>query len=86
MHYYQQWVIKDKPSLISFNVLLNASIKADNMKLVAFFFKQMRDHRIEPDIVTYSILIKCFCKNQMIEIALQLFGTFKLKFKPDEIL
>jgi pentatricopeptide repeat protein len=46
----------------------------------------MRGHTIEPDIVTYSILIKCFCKNQLIEIALQLFSTYKLKFKPDEIL
>jgi len=46
----------------------------------------MRAQKVDLDIVTYSILIKCFCKNQLIEVALQLFETLKLTFRPDEIL
>lgn len=51
-----------------------------------FFFNQLKYLNIELDLVTYSILIKCLCKNQLIDTALQLFEVLKYNYVPDGML
>ncbi|KAF3323533.1 pentatricopeptide repeat-containing protein [Carex littledalei] len=53
-----------KPNLITSNILLSGWKSVEE---VESFFKEMRDLKIKPDLVTYNCLIDVYCKNRQME-------------------
>lgn len=62
------------PNTITFNSLLDCCVRCFDMPLAASIFNDMqtgRSHGIKPDLITYSTMIKGYCKDRNIEQALE---------------
>ena len=80
---------KAQPNLITYNCIIDACVKADNIALASELFNELLDSSsyLKPDLITYSTLIKGLCRQKDIETAyyyLNLMQSFGIK--PDEAL
>ncbi len=55
-----------KPSIISFTILMNASIAANDIDRAFDTFHLMRSHVAKPSRVTFNSLIHGYCDNRYI--------------------
>lgn len=66
--------IADGNCLFSYNAILNVLVKGNRISLAQSFFDEMvNDAAVKPDVSTYSIMIKGYCKIGMIENARKVF-------------
>ena len=75
-------------NLIAYNTLLDARAKLFVIKRATQFLKSMRESGIEPDLITYSILVKGYCAEGDLDRALRIPEATKCgdKHAPDEIM
>ncbi|KAG2542625.1 putative pentatricopeptide repeat-containing protein At1g02420 [Panicum virgatum] len=67
----------------TFNILLSGWKSAEDAEA---FFAEMRELGVEPDLVTYNILIDCHCKNRDVQRAYKLLDEMREKdISPDAI-
>ena len=87
------------PNDVTFNSLIDAYMRQNNMNKVFLLLSQMQQYHIKPDNFTYTTIIKGLNKdsfssnknnqnnkNSEIDLAFQLFEKVKQISKPDEIL
>ena len=55
---------------ITYNTMLDACAKCNAMEKASLLLEDMRETNIEPDIITYSTIIKGYCLNGDVERAL----------------
>ncbi len=46
------------PNIITYNSMLDAAVKGNNMKVAEDIFSEMK-LKIKPDLISYATLIKC---------------------------
>jgi len=75
-------------NLITHNTLLDACARACIMKRASQFLEDMEVSGIEPDIITYSTLVKGYCMEGNVDRAFRIVADMKRKDKlaPDEIM
>lgn len=78
-----------RPNHVTYNTILNAFAQCKAMHRVPQLLKEMReaDPPMEPDIVTYSTIVKGYCSAGSLDEALDLFKAMKAttSIKPDEV-
>jgi len=77
------------PNLITYNCMIDACVKCDNMIKALEIFEEMTNgnRAIYPDLITYSTMIKGFCKQKNIEKAYHFLNLIlNNKITPDEAL
>lgn len=78
-----------KPNAITYNTILNAFAQCKAMHRAPMLLQEMRDAQppIEPDIVTYSTIVKGYCASGELDKALSLHKVMKqdANLKPDEV-
>lgn len=79
-----------RPNTITFNTILNAFAQCAAMDRVPALLEDMRSVTppVEPDLVTYSTLVKGFCHNGDLDRGLKIWTdmTANGKFAPDEVM
>merc|ERR1719356_1520053 len=86
---YQEMQARGIPcNTITFNTLLDACAKACAMKKASQLLEEMGQSSAEPDLITYSTLIKGFCAEGDVDRAFHILDEMKRdgKFSPDEIM
>ncbi|KAF8641695.1 hypothetical protein HU200_067717 [Digitaria exilis] len=68
------------PGVYAFNFLLTALGRAGNLRGMTELFTSMRDASVQPDVITYAILINGLCKAGRVEEALKVLGRMS---RPD---
>merc|ERR1719373_637755 len=73
---------------ITYNTLLDACAKACSMSKASQLLEDMGESCVEPDIITYSTLVKGYCAEGDVERAFHILEEMKRdsKFSPDEIM
>merc|ERR1719373_111461 len=73
---------------ITYNTLLDACAKACAMNKASQLLEDMGESCVEPDIITYSTLVKGYCAEGDVERAFHILEEMKRdsKFSPDEIM
>merc|ERR1719373_1037055 len=73
---------------ITYNTLLDACAKACSMSKASQLLEDMGDSGAEPDIITYSTLVKGYCAEGDVDRAFHILDEMKRdnKFSPDEIM
>lgn len=61
---------KSAPNIITFNSVIDCCVRCQEMKEAWSIFQQMSHNEIEPDLITFSTLIKGYCRVKNIEMAL----------------
>lgn len=80
---------KAQPNQITYNCTIDACVKADNLAKASELFEELNsnDKGMRPDLITYSTLIKGFCRQKNIDKAYYyLTHMQKQNIKPDEAL
>jgi len=86
---YQEMRDRGVPfNTISYNTMLDCCAKNGGMDRVPMFLENMKADKIEPDIITYSTIIKGYCLAGDIDRAFDVMTEMKrdCKLTPDEIL
>lgn len=63
---------KIKPNNVTYNSLLDCCVRCSNMITASRVFDEMTMSTTKPDLITYSTMIKGYCKERNIERALEL--------------
>jgi len=73
---------------ITYNTMLDACAKCCSMDRTSNLLEDMRESSVEPDIITYSTIVKGYCLEGDVDRAFQVLEDMKSddKFAPDEIL
>ncbi|KAJ4708977.1 Pentatricopeptide repeat [Melia azedarach] len=72
--------IENGNCLFSYNSLLDVLVGANRIKLAEAFFDQvMKDNAVQPDVSTYTMMIRGYCKLGMIESAKKVFDEMAVK-------
>merc|ERR1719274_412747 len=73
---------------VSYNTMIDANARTGNMAKAAELFSSMNAHRVSPDVITYSTLVKGYCQAGDIDMGFQVLRemTQSGKHDPDEIL
>jgi len=83
----QRGIAKNK---ITYNTILNSMALCGQMHRVPDVLRDMReaDPRVDPDVVTYSTIIKGYCKASDVDKGLELFNQMRVeaKLEPDELM
>lgn len=76
-----------KPSQSTFNALIDACARNSTMSKVPGLMDGMREHGFEPNLITYSSVIKGFCQQGDVQAALQTLEELRKRprVKADEI-
>lgn len=53
-----------RPNQITYNCIINACIKSDQIQKANDIFEEMKQNNFKPDLITYSTLIKGFCSKR----------------------
>ena len=70
-----------RPTLLQFNIFVDSMAKSDNPALCLKYFRIMQDkYTIEPDIVSFSALLKSFRRQGMITEAEEILTEMKIKY------
>lgn len=72
--------IENGKCLFSYNSVLGVLVRGSRMKLAEAFFDQMfKDNVVQPDVSTYTTMIRGFCKMGMIENAKKVFDEMMVE-------
>merc|ERR1719146_189464 len=73
---------------ISYNTMLDACARCSSMGRVSNILEDMKASAVEPDIITYSTIVKGYCQAGDVDKGFQVLEEMKRdsKFAPDEIL
>ena len=58
---------KIRPNNVTFNSLIDCCIRCNALMKAKEVFEEMKKSTIRPDLITYSTMIKGFCKEKNIE-------------------
>jgi len=74
-------------SLAAYNTLIDACTRSSDMARVPQILEDMANDGLEPNIVTYSTIIKGYCLENRLEKAMELLQEMKqsTRYRPDEI-
>jgi len=75
-------------SIATFNALVDACARSNEMTRVPKLLEDMQKANIEPNLITYSAIVKGYCQENKLEKALELLETMKqtTTLVPDEIM
>jgi pentatricopeptide repeat protein len=75
-------------SIVTFNTLVDACSRSNEMNRIPDLLQSMVSQGIEPNLITYSAILKGYCQENRLEEAFELMeGMLQTtKFKPDEIM
>ncbi|MCD7445884.1 hypothetical protein HAX54_015609 [Datura stramonium] len=79
--------LKCKRTVFSFNVLLEACIRAEKYDIIRELFRELPEElSIEPDVVSYNTLIKALCKAGSLDSAVSVIDEMENQgIKPDKV-
>jgi pentatricopeptide repeat protein len=86
---YQEMLTRDiQFSIVTFNTLMDACVRSNEMARIPALLDSMIGQGIDPNLITYGIVIKGYCQNNRLEEALQVWETMvrTTTFQPDEIM
>jgi len=63
---------KIKPNNVTFNSLLDCCVRCNNIQTASLIFEEMKASSTSPDLITFSTMIKGYCKEKNIEKALEI--------------
>merc|ERR1719262_274547 len=74
-------------SVATYNLLIDACARSCRMSRVPTLLKEMSQQQIEPNVITFSTIVKGYCHENMLDKAFELFEDMKKgkNFRPDEI-
>jgi len=74
-------------SSATYNLLIDACARSCNMARVPALLQEMSQQRIEPNLITFSTIVKGYCQENDLDKAFDLLGEMKdgRQLKPDEI-
>eukprot|EP00443_Scrippsiella_acuminata_P095809 CAMPEP_0115615570 /NCGR_PEP_ID=MMETSP0272-20121206/22689_1 /TAXON_ID=71861 /ORGANISM="Scrippsiella trochoidea, Strain CCMP3099" /LENGTH=1079 /DNA_ID=CAMNT_0003051483 /DNA_START=195 /DNA_END=3433 /DNA_ORIENTATION=- len=74
-------------SIVTYNALIDACVRSGEMNRVSLLLEQMSDDRIEPNVITYSTVLKGYCQDNRIDKAFEVLEDMKKSadFSPDEV-
>ncbi|ERN04865.1 hypothetical protein AMTRI_Chr05g72520 [Amborella trichopoda] len=70
-------VIDGRPSILSYNVMLNGLVKSNRHKDAIEFYSKMKREKAKPDVYTFNILISSYCRNLRTGSAVELFREMR---------
>lgn len=75
-------------SLVAFNTLIDSCARCKQMSYITDIILDMQKNSIEPNLITYSSILKGYCQENRLERAFELLATMRetTKFVPDEIM
>jgi pentatricopeptide repeat protein len=75
-------------SIVTFNTLVDASSRGGEMNRIRGLLQSMQDQGIEPNLITYSAILKGYCQENRLDEAFELMEGMvqTTKYKPDEIM
>jgi pentatricopeptide repeat protein len=75
-----------KMSLVTFNTLMDACARCGEMVHIPGLLKDMSQQGVEPNTISYSIIIKAYCQENRLDEALKVWKDMveTTSFKPDE--
>jgi pentatricopeptide repeat protein len=75
-------------SIVTFNTILDACARSGEMARSAVLLDSMKGQGLEPNLITYGIVIKGYCQENRLEEALQVWESMvsATNFQPDEIM
>merc|ERR1719169_230749 len=79
---------KVKFSIVTFNTMVDACSRCGEMKRIPELLRSMVSQGIEPNLITYSAILKGYCQENRLDEAFELMQGMvqTTKFKPDEIM
>jgi pentatricopeptide repeat protein len=74
-------------SITTYNTLIDVCARSGNMGCVEGFLEEMSTLKIEPNVITYSTILKGYCQENRLDKAFDLLQDMKktAQFRPDEI-
>jgi pentatricopeptide repeat protein len=75
-------------SIVTFNTLLDACARSGEMARIPVLLDSMMGQGLQPNLITYGIVIKGYCQENRLEEALQVWESMvsTTEFQPDEIM
>ena len=68
---------KIKPNNVTFNSLIDCCIRCNSINTAVEIFDEIKLSTTKPDLITYSTMIKGFCREKNIEKALMLLNEME---------
>jgi len=86
--YEEMLMQKVQFSIVTFNTMVDACSRCGEMRRISGLLQSMMSQGIEPNIITYSAILKGYCQENRLHEAFELMEEVKraTKFKPDEIM
>jgi pentatricopeptide repeat protein len=86
--YQEMLVQKVVFSIVTFNTLVDACSRCAEMNRIPDLLQSMMSQGIEPNLITYSAILKGYCQENRLDEAFELLEGMlqSTKFKPDEIM
>merc|ERR1719478_1674175 len=86
--YEEMLVQKVKFSIVTFNTMVDACSRCGQMNRIPELLRSMVSQGIEPNLITYSAILKGYCQENRLDEAFELMEGMvqTTKFKPDEIM
>mmetsp|Transcript_92026 Transcript_92026/g.238425 ORF Transcript_92026/g.238425 Transcript_92026/m.238425 type:complete len:1020 (+) Transcript_92026:84-3143(+) len=90
----QVWAVHDEMrakrmqySIVTYNALIDACARSGEMSRVSPLLEQMSKDGIEPNVITYSTVIKGYCQDNRVDKAFEVLEDMKRSadFTPDEV-
>lgn len=79
--------LKTQPNKITFNSIIDACIRLNNLKKAELIFSEMSEFKVSPDPITYSTMIKGFLKYKHPFKAISIIDSMIItKIYPDEMM
>jgi len=75
-------------SIVTFNTLVDACARSCEMARIPQLLEDMVAQGIEPNLITYSAILKGYCQENRLDKAFELFQSMRqtTRFQPDEIM
>jgi len=86
--YQEMLTHKIEFSITTFNTMVDACARCNQMSKISELLKSMVSQGIEPNLITYSAILKGYCQENRLDEAFELMEGMvqTTKFKPDEIM
>merc|ERR1719401_2387940 len=72
-------------SIVTYNTLVDACARSNDMGRIPTLLDEMAAMQIEPNIITFSTIIKGYCQENRVDRAFELLEDMKKSFTPDEV-
>jgi len=86
---YQEMLVQKMDfSIVTFNTLIDACARCGEVCRVPILLEDMDKNNVEPNLITYSAILKGYCQDGKLDKAFELLASMRqtTKFKPDEIM